>query len=138
MRRRLIAAAAILALLAVPAAALAQSAGDEQYADPFGDVQEPGQDEGTANESPALDAAPPAEAPAAPASTTSAGADSDASGTLPRTGFPAALSALVGALLLGTGVSMRRHAQSPVTPPPWLVPATSRRGRFGARRRLRR
>jgi len=138
MRRRLIAAAAILALLAAPASALAQSAGDEQYADPFADVQEPGQDNGTANGSPTPDAAPTAEAPAAPASATSAGSDSDADGTLPRTGFPAALSALVGALLLATGVFVRRHAQSPATPPPWLVPATSRRARFGARRRIRR
>jgi hypothetical protein len=138
MRRRLIAAAAILALLSVPPAALAQSAGDEQYTDPFGDVEEPGQDDGTANGSPTPDAAPSAEAPAEPGSTTAAGADSEAGGTLPRTGFPAVLTALVGALVLGTGVSVRRHAQAPSTPPPWLVPASSRRRRFGARRRNRR
>jgi hypothetical protein len=133
MRRRLIAALAAMALLAVPAAALAQSAGDDQYSDPFGD--EPTQDQGTPNESPAPAAEPTSQAPAAE----SAAADDPGSGgTLPRTGYPAALTALLGALLLGAGVSVRRHAQAPVALPPWLVPARSHRGRFGGRRRFRR
>ena len=39
--RRLVTLLAALFLLALPPAALAQSAGDEQYADPFGEVEEP-------------------------------------------------------------------------------------------------
>jgi hypothetical protein len=135
MCRRLTAALAAMALLAAPAAALAQSAGDEQYNDPFGDVSEPSQDQGTQNGSSAP-AAEPAGEPAAAES--GAAADPGDESTLPRTGFPAALGALLGALLLGAGVSMRRRAQPAVALPPWLVPARSRRGRFGARRRFRR
>jgi hypothetical protein len=134
MRRR-IAALAAMALLAVPAAALAQSAGDDQYSDPFGDVDQPTQDQGSANESPAPAAEPTSQAPAAESG---AAADQGTGGTLPRTGFPAALSALFGALLVGAGISMRRRAQPPVALPPWLVPAGSHRGRFGGRRRFRR
>ena len=55
MRRRLIATLAALALLVAPAGALAQSAGDEQYADPFGDAEQPTQDQGGSNGSPAPD-----------------------------------------------------------------------------------
>jgi LPXTG-motif cell wall-anchored protein len=124
-----------MALLAAPAGALAQSAGDEQYSDPFGDVSEPSQDQGTSNGSRAP-AGEPAGEPAA--SDSAAAADSGSGSTLPRTGFPAALGALLGALLLGAGVSMRRRTQPAVALPPWLVPARSRRGRFGARRRFRR
>jgi LPXTG-motif cell wall-anchored protein len=135
MSRRLTAALAAMALLAAPAAALAQSAGDEQYNDPFGDVSEPSQDQGTSNEAPAPAAEPAGESAAAESQ---AAADPGSERTLPRTGFPAALSALLGALLVGAGVSMRRRAQPAVALPPWLVPARSRRGRFGARRRFRR
>ena len=136
MRRRLIAALAALALLAVPAAALAQSAGDEQYTDPFGDVNPPTQDDGTANSSPAPATDQTAQAPATE-STTAAAADSNAGGSLPLTGVPAALIALLGALMFGTGISVRRRAQPPATLPRWVVPAASYRGRFGARRRRR-
>jgi LPXTG-motif cell wall-anchored protein len=139
MRRRLIAAVAAVALLAAPAGALAQSAGDEQYTDPFGDVDEPTQDQGTTNESPAPAADPAGQAPAAGSAAGSvAAADPGSEGALPQTGFPAALSALFGALLVAAGVSIRRRAQPPVALPPWLVPAGSHRGRFGGRRRFRR
>jgi LPXTG-motif cell wall-anchored protein len=139
MRRRLIAALAALALLAVPAVALAQSAGDEQYTDPFGDVNQPTQDDGTANGSPAPATDQTAQAPASGSgSASAAGADQGSGGSLPHTGFPALLSALLGALLLGSGISVRRRAQPVAALPPWLVPAASRRSRFGARRRRRR
>ena len=135
MRRRLIAALAVMALLAAPVGALAQSAGDDQYSDPFGDVSEPSQDEGSQNGS----SAPPADQVDTPAATESqTAADPGSGSTLPRTGFPAALSALLGALLLCAGVSMRRRGEPVAALPPWLVPARSRRGRFGARRRFRR
>jgi LPXTG-motif cell wall-anchored protein len=137
MRRRLIAALAALALLAVPAVALAQSAGDEQYTDPFGDVNPPTQDDGTANGSPAPATDQTASAPAS-GSASAAGADQGTGGSLPHTGFPALLSALLGALLLGSGISVRRRAPPVAALPPWLVPAASRRSRFGARRRRRR
>jgi hypothetical protein len=135
MRRSLIAAFAALALLAAPAGALAQSAGDEQYADPFGDVNEPTQDQGTANGSPAP--ATQAQAPATESASASA-ADQGSGGSLPHTGFPAALSALLGALLVCAGATVRRRAQPPLALPPWLVPGSSQRGWFGARRRFRR
>jgi LPXTG-motif cell wall-anchored protein len=136
MRRRLIAALAAFALLAVPAGALAQSAGDEQYSDPFGNTNEPTQNDGTSNGSP--DPAAQGQAPATESASAPAGADPGSGSALPHTGFPAALSALLGALLLCAGVSVRRRAQPPVALPPWLVPAASQRGRFGARRRFRR
>ena len=137
MRRRLIAALAALALLAVPAAALAQSAGDEQYTDPFGDVNPPAQDDGTANGSPAPPTDQTVQAPAS-GSASAADADQGTGVSLPHTGFPALLSALLGALLLGSGISVRRRAQPAAALPPWLVPAASRRRRFGTRRRRRR
>ena len=137
MRRRLIATLAALALLVTPAGAIAQSAGDEQYSDPFGDVEQPSQDQGGSNGSPAPTGDPTAQAPAS-GSASAAGADPGTGGSLPHTGFPALLSALLGALLLGSGISVRRRAQPAAALPPWLVPASSRRSRFGARRRRRR
>jgi hypothetical protein len=122
MRRRLIAALLAAALLAAPAAALAQSAGDEQYADPFGEVKDPGRENSGSQGSdtpatPGTDttvAAPAAGAEAAAASDSGSG-----SATLPHTGFPVALTALLGTLLLTIGASTRRAT-------------------FGARRRRRR
>ena len=137
MRRRLIATLAALALLVAPAGALAQSAGDEQYADPFGDAEQPTQDQGGSNGAPAPTPDPAPQAPAS-GSASAAGADPGTGGFLPHTGFPALLSALLGALLLGSGISVRRRAQPAAALPPWLVPAASRRSRFGARRRRRR
>jgi len=139
MRRRLVAALAAMALLAAPASARAQSAGDEQYSDPFGGGDQPTQDQGNSNASPAPAADPAGQEPAAESSTDSAtAADTGDEGTLPRTGFPIALTALLGALFLCAGASMRRRAQPPMARPAWLVPAGSQRGRFGARRRFRR
>lgn len=135
MRRCLTATLAALALLVAPAGALAQSAGDEQYADPFGDTEQPSQDQGGSNGSRAPAADPTAQTPASGAA---AAADPGTGGSLPRTGFPALLSALLGALLLGSGVSVRRRAQPVAALPPWLVPAASRRSRLGAGRRRRR
>ena len=39
--RRIVALFLAVSLLALPSAAMAQSAGDEQYADPFGQAEEP-------------------------------------------------------------------------------------------------
>jgi hypothetical protein len=142
MHRRLTAALLAACLLAAPAAALAQSAGDEQYADPFGNVDEPSQNNGGSNGSGAPGTDTTASAPAtavqdqaAPAAAAGSGSSSS---SLPLTGFPAALSAMLGALLLVMGASVWRRAQPPLALPPWLTPAASRRTRFGGRRRRRR
>ena len=92
-------------LLAVPSAAFAQSAGDEQYADPFGQT-EPA--ERLAGEAPARHRRP------------AQGGDrrrhrrrrwlsrADAP-TLPATGLPVGLLAGTGALLLAAGTTLRRR-----------------------------
>lgn len=113
---------ALAATLALPSSALAQSAGDEQYTDPFGQEQPsaqpqepapspeqpveqppspaesaPGGD-GTSEAAPAADAAPTAEAV------------QEGSATLPRTGMPAVLLAAIGYALLLAGIVIRRKA----------------------------
>jgi hypothetical protein len=118
MHRALAALLTVVVLLAVPAAALAQSAGDEQYVDPFqGGEEEPSQQPQEApQETPAAPAEPaPAEpAPAAPSSppaeqgeVTAAPAPIDAP-TLPRTGLPVVLILSAGYALLLAGVALRR------------------------------
>jgi len=111
--RRLLTVLAALCLLALPPAALAQNAGDEQYADPFGQVDEPNRSQGQPAETP--EAAPaPAPAPA-PAQSGAALGDSQAevvqtsAPTLPATGFPAGPLAAAGALLLASGTTLRRR-----------------------------
>ena len=98
----------MLALL--PAAASAQSAGDEQYEDPFGDEQPQSQ----ATPAPQAPAAEPAQSeatpvPAAPAQSAPAAAAAPAQ--LPRTGGDAWLPALLGLVLLSAGVALRAHAR---------------------------
>jgi hypothetical protein len=105
----------LVAALAVPAGALAQSAGDEQYTDPFG-----GQDQG-ATEQPA---APPSDTgsepapggdgsaepePSAEAAPSAEPAQTTTSPTLPRTGAPVVLFAAAGYALLLAGVAIRRQ-----------------------------
>jgi LPXTG-motif cell wall-anchored protein len=110
-RRSVSLAAVVLALL--PAAAAAQSAGDEQYSDPFG-----GKDQSPAQATPAPAPAAPtapapaaqpaqAQAPAAPAQPAPAGAPVQ----LPRTGADAWLPALLGLALLSAGVALRARAR---------------------------
>lgn len=96
-----------LLALALPSAALAQSAGDEQYADPFGQVDEPNDSDGQQAQAPETEPAPaepvaPAEEPAS--------AQEAAEPTLPATGLPALLLAGSGALLLTGGTALRRLA----------------------------
>jgi LPXTG-motif cell wall-anchored protein len=122
MRSRSHRIACLLAVLSLasPAAALGQSAGDEQYQDPF--APEPGQtdesdstggggsggseDDGTAQD-PAPAPAPSAaqDAPAAPAAATTE--------QLPRTGADEGLVALAGAVLLIGGVALRVRVSEP-------------------------
>jgi hypothetical protein len=106
LRHGLAPAAAALAL-AVPAHALAQGAGDDQYTDPFGSEQATP----TATPRPAATATPSAPAASAPstAATPVPVQPQSAQGgpTLPYTGVDAWVPALSGALLLGTGVALR-------------------------------
>jgi hypothetical protein len=103
--RRTVALLLTLFLLAVPAVAMAQNAGDEQYADPFGQVEEPSN---TQDEPPPA----PEPAPAAPAQEQQeqpVATQDPAAPTLPRSGAPAHLLAGAGALLLAAGATMRRR-----------------------------
>jgi hypothetical protein len=115
-RCRLTALLALLALLALPGPALAQSAGDEQYQDPFAQGQEETADQGGSGGDQGSDGdgvaqpAPPAPAPEAAPAQNEAPAGTQ---TLPRTGFPAALAAAVGLALLAGGTLLRLAAWSP-------------------------
>ena len=104
--RRLLALFLALSMLALPSVAAAQSAGDEQYADPFGQTEQPN----GSQEQPAPEPQPaPAPAtPAAPAEQAVASQQAQAP-TLPATGMPAHLLASMGALLLAGGALLRRR-----------------------------
>jgi LPXTG-motif cell wall-anchored protein len=112
-RRSLAVAGAVLALL--PAAAAAQSAGDEQYEDPFGG--QPAQSKPHPAPAPATPAPAPATsaqttaAPAAPSRRAAASTTPAQAGELPRTGGDARWPALLGLALLSAGVALRAHAR---------------------------
>jgi LPXTG-motif cell wall-anchored protein len=105
------AAAVMLALL--PASAAAQSAGDEQYEDPFGEEQS--QATPTATPAPAQPAEPAQTAPApqpAPAQPAPAPAAAPAQAAqLPRTGSDAALPGVLGLILVAAGVALRARVR---------------------------
>lgn len=115
-----VAIAAALFVAALPAGALAQGAGDDQYADPFGDM--PVDDDGGGGGGGGDDGGgntgggggdPTAQAPAepAPVPVQTEVAPEDPSGVetaqageeLPRTGLPAGMLALTGLALLALG-----------------------------------
>jgi hypothetical protein len=102
--------------VAAPATALAQSAGDDQYVDPFQDDDSGGGNQGNSgsqgggNDTPTDDQAV-AQAPAdsGDSAGVNAGAETvDDSGGLPITGFPLAGLALTGVILLAGGFALRR------------------------------
>jgi LPXTG-motif cell wall-anchored protein len=111
MRRPVALLLAVL-MLALPAVATAQNAGDEQYADPFGQTQEPKDSQGEqppATQEPAPAEPAPAEpAPAAPAQEQPVATQDVAAPTLPHTGIRSYLLAGAGALLLAAGATLRR------------------------------
>ena len=113
--RRIAALAAALSL-AVPAGALAQGAGDNQYQDPFagedsgsgagsgsggGGGAEGNSDNGSLSDSP-------------PAGESLASQQSTSSGELPRTGADPGLVALLGAGLILTGAGLRVRVRRPI------------------------
>jgi LPXTG-motif cell wall-anchored protein len=107
-RRRLAVLIAALAL-AAPGTAFAQSAGDEQYQDPFaGDdqSQSDGSQSAQATPTPAPVAQAPAPAPAATAAPAVA-----ASQQLPRTGNDPITPAVAGFWLLLGGVALRARVR---------------------------
>jgi len=116
-RRRSIPALACALTLALPSAALAQSAGDNQYQDPFSG-QSPSSSQPKAP-SGGGNSQVQAQAQASPAgSTTATQSQSSQSGqaaqgeTLPRTGFEAFLPLAYGLVLLLSGAALRRGARS--------------------------
>jgi pyruvate dehydrogenase E2 component (dihydrolipoamide acetyltransferase) len=115
MHRALAALILAVAMLAAPGAAFAQSAGDEQYVDPFQGEENGGQAESPAQAEPApAPEQPAAPAPAAeggetPAETPAAEPAQTASATLPRTGAPLVMLAAAGYALLLAGIAIRRQ-----------------------------
>jgi hypothetical protein len=98
-------------LLALPSGALAQSAGDEQYADPFEQPQEQPQEQPSGSQdepAPAPEPAPAESSQTATATETQVAQETD-SPTLPATGLPVALLAGAGGLLLAAGSMLRRQ-----------------------------
>ncbi len=104
--RRLVTVILAAFMLVLPSAALAQSAGDEQYADPFGQTGDQGGSDGQQAQAPEAE----------PTQSDDALGQSEpeiaqaAAPTLPATGLPAALLAGSGALLLAGGTTLRRLA----------------------------
>jgi len=115
MRRSRTAAVVAALALATPGAALAQSAGDDQYQDPFAGEDESrtgggsngdGSADDTTGASGGAPTSSPPPVPAAPAAETAAAAPTGA--TLPRTGRDAEWVLALGLLLLAAGVGLRR------------------------------
>lgn len=104
-RLRLLAALAVVVVLALPVAALAGSAGDNQYSDPFGNSS-PTQTQTTTT--------PSAPAPSQPVATPTASTQptattaSGSSGQLPRTGLDLRVVGGAGVLLIAGGLLLRR------------------------------
>lgn len=121
MLSRRIATLSLVVALATPSAAFAQSAGDEQYADPFGNGQTQSGNQGSSNDqgsssgggTTTAQAAPtatpaPAQAPAPVATTAQA---APAAPQLPRTGGDPITPAVAGFWLLLGGVALRARVR---------------------------
>lgn len=116
-RRRLTALLLALVLLAAPAAAFADGAGDQQYQDPLTAPVAPQKKKPKKTA-----AAPTASAPATstsgvsgssqPAASGGSAGSGSASSELPRTGAPTGQVALAGALLIACGLALRRRTSA--------------------------
>jgi hypothetical protein len=110
-------------MLALPAAALAQSAGDNQYQDPFagqtggggnsggGGGNSGGGNSGGGGNAGASAGATAQATPSSQPATTSQSTQQQSGATLPRTGFNAFLPLIYGLVLLLSGVALRRGAR---------------------------
>jgi LPXTG-motif cell wall-anchored protein len=120
--RRLAAPLAALILAASPATAIAQNAGDEQYADPFGNSSQSGGG-GSSNSGSSGNAGTTGSSgtagvagtqaqstPSAAATGTASSRSSGSSGQLPRTGLDVGIVAALGAALLLGGLALRRRS----------------------------
>ena len=94
-------------VLAVPASAAAQSAGDEQYEDPFA----PGTEEPEATQAPAPAPAPEGEA-SAPAPAPDPTPQARAAQQLPYTGADVEIVLAAGAALLTGGIALRLRVRA--------------------------
>jgi cytoskeletal protein RodZ len=111
-------AAVPLAIFALwlPAAALADSAGDNQYQDPFSNVPSQPKKQSSTNTTPAptsstaptQTSAPAATPTSTPTATTATPSSASSAQELPRTGFPLWPAAAVGAALIAAGLGLRR------------------------------
>jgi len=126
--RRLAAPLAALIFAAAPATAIAQNAGDEQYADPFGNNSQSGggggssnsgssgssQNSGTTGTTGSGVAGTQAQLQATPSASAAGQASSSqapgSSGQLPRTGLDVGIVAALGAALLLGGLALRRRS----------------------------
>jgi hypothetical protein len=115
-RHRYVVAAlvALFVAVALPAASLAQSSGEDQYTDPLAGGGSgstgggsSGAGSGGGGSAPAAPAStPPADTTPAPTQATPAQANRN---NLPRTGFPIALLVGSGLIMVGTGLAVRRR-----------------------------
>jgi hypothetical protein len=114
--RTLIIGTLFLTLIALPAGAFAQSAGDDQYSDPLAPTEQPA-DRGQSAPAPGPPTPAPAPAQSTPVTSSPSTDDSSASprGTLPRTGLSIPLLLVLAMPLLISGIMLRRCA-SPAQP----------------------
>jgi hypothetical protein len=115
--RTLTIGALFLALVAFPAAALAQSAGDDQYSDPLAPSEQPA-DQGQS--APAPQATAPAQGAPATSTEPATSAPTDAAaaaaaGRLPRTGLSMTLLLGTAMALLAGGLGLRHYAATSST-----------------------
>jgi LPXTG-motif cell wall-anchored protein len=106
--------AALLLVLAAPAAALAQGAGDDQYSDPFGSGQTDdsgSQDDEPSEPEPAEPA--PVQEPAPTPAATASEQEPQPREQLPYTGADEGLVALAGVMLLVGGFALRMRLSEP-------------------------
>ena len=110
--RRCVLTLTVLAFLAVslPGAALAQSAGDDQYVDPLNGVTGGGSGSGGSGGSGSGSAGAAGTAGAGSTSTGSGASGSALPGELARTGMELPLTAGAGVLLLAGGLGLRRFS----------------------------